>query len=345
MLGVMAASVAMVFVSLGGLGATGYYLFTTKPNGDHAAVTGTTRATQHTTTQSPTIQKVDIGSPPLPPRVWKLDKFDLRPVTGTVPTITPPTLTADLTTIDLTPFGGRVGAITVGGGGRYIVMHFPDKGMLNVFDASEGRLLGGIETDKGDVKLAAGLSWIITAPVSPTGGSFRAYSLPTLAHRYDSSVELFGGVGAMAMGNRTDGPLLVTNPFGDVVLLDIGATGLKEIEGARKKPGILPNYLRATPDGTAFLSYVMSFDPPISRDVKVLTETSRDWQVATLDAAVTTPAADGNFGMVQKRLMLGNSHPLGTYLQRAFWRRHCADVTWPPDQFLENRVNPSISTQ
>ena len=50
-------------------------------------------------------------------------------------------------------------------------------------------------------------------------------------------------------------------------------------------------------------------------------------------------------GMVQKRLMLGNSHPLGTYLQRAFWRRHCADVTWPPDQFLENRVNPSISTQ
>ncbi len=292
MLGVMAASIAMLFISLSGLGATGYYLFTSRPATSTTALDAS-HATARSATLSPVTNPVSLNLDPVTPRqVWKPDWFDLKPVTGVVPTISVPELEADLTTIDLTTFGGRVGAIAVGGGGRYLVMHFPDKGMLNVFDASEGRFLGGVETNKGDVKLTAGLSWVIT---SAAGSTFRAFSLPKLEHRYDATIELFGGVGAMTMGNRTDGPLLVTNPFGDLVLLEIGAAGLKEVEGSRKKPGIVANSLRATPDGTAFLSYALTIEPPQTKNVKVLTESGRDWVVTTLDGFVSTPGPDGNF--------------------------------------------------
>ncbi|MCE9568217.1 MAG: hypothetical protein K8U57_39960 [Planctomycetes bacterium] len=294
MLGVMVASLLTLLVSIGGLGATGYYLFANiAGSGDAAAGRASNRSTptNPVRTTPPPVQTPADPVNELPP---KKETFNLKPVTGTIPAITAPELVADSTTIDLDPLGGRVGAISVGGGGRYIVMHFPDKGMLNVFDVSEGRFLGGVETDKGDVKLVAGISWVIT---SPSGNNLRVFTLPNLQRRYDATVDLFAGINAIAMGNRTDGPLLVSNSFGEIALLNIGTTNLREVEGARKKPGIVPANIRATPDGTAFLSYAHTLDQfPQTRNAKVLTESNRDWVVTNLvDAAVTTPGPDGNF--------------------------------------------------
>ena len=293
MLGVMVVSLIALFISIGGLGATGYYLFN-NVDGRVANRAPTTQA-RIPVTPTPTPQTTEpVESSPLP----RQSTFELKPLLGPLPPITPPELAGD-STIDLDPLGGRVGAISVGGGGRYIVMHFPDKGMLNVFDVSEGKFLGGIETDKGDVKMVAGLSWVIT---SMSGSNLRVFTLPNLQWRYDVSIDLFSGISAMALGNRTDGPLLVSNSFGDVVLYNIGTANLKEIEGARKKPGIVATNLRASPDGTAFLSYSITFEPPQTRIAKVLTESNRDWAVTNLDAAVTIPGPDGNF--------YGSSSPL-----------------------------------
>ncbi|WP_439622267.1 hypothetical protein [Gemmata sp.] len=285
MFGVMLASLAVLLVSISGLGATGYYLFTARP-GTHADALPVPRT-------SLTAGIGDAPEPgssvPPPPRV---EKFDLNPLAGPVPQITPSKVEADLTTLDLAPHGGRVGAVAVGGGGRFLVLHFPDAGRLGVFDASEGRVVGTVGAEKGDVKVAAGLSWVVTCAA---GNTFRVLTLPALEPRYDTTVPLFGGVSAMAMGHRTDGPLLVTNPFGDVVLLDVTGAALKEVEGSRKKPGIVPNNLRAAPDGTAFLTFAHSFEPPVTRSAKVLTEAGRDWAVTAVDAAVTTPGPDGLF--------------------------------------------------
>jgi hypothetical protein len=286
-LGVMLASLAVLLVSISGLGATGYYLFTARPG---------TQATADATPVPRTSLAVCTSDDPEPgspvPTLPRVEKFDLKPLTGPVPLITPSNLEADLTTLDLAPHGGRVGAVAVGGGGRFLVMHFPEQGRLGVFDASEGRVVGTVEAEKGDVKVAAGLSWVVTCAA---GNNFRVLTLPTLEPRYDTTVPLFGGVSAMAMGHRTDGPLLVTNPFGDVVLLDVTGAALKEVEGSRKKPGIVPSNLRAAPDGTAFLTFAHSFEPPLTRSAKVLTEAGRDWAVTAVDAAVTTPGPDGLF--------------------------------------------------
>ena len=284
MFGVMLASLAVLLVSISGLGATGYYLFTARPAPQAAEALPAHRA------PLPAGDATEPGSalPPSP----RVEKFDLKPLAGLVPPVTPTKLEADLTTLDLAPHGGRVGAVAVGGGGRFLVMHFPDEGRLGVFDASEGRVVGAVGAEKGDVKVAAGLSWVVTCAA---GNNFRVLTLPTLEPRYDTTVPLFGGVAAMAMGHRTDGPLLLTNPFGDVVLLDVTGAALKEVEGSRKKPGIVPNNLRAAPDGTAFLTFAHTYETPVTRSAKVLTEAGRDWAVTALDAAVTTPGPDGLF--------------------------------------------------
>ncbi|VTU00610.1 hypothetical protein : Uncharacterized protein OS=Planctomyces maris DSM 8797 GN=PM8797T_30127 PE=4 SV=1 [Gemmataceae bacterium] len=284
MFGVMLASLAVLLVSISGLGATGYYLFTARPAPQAAEALPAHRA------PLPAGDATEPGSalPPSP----RVEKFDLKPLAGLVPPVTPTKLEADLTTLDLAPHGGRVGAVAVGGGGRFLVMHFPDEGRLGVFDASEGRVVGTVGAENGDVKVAAGLSWVVTCAA---GNNFRVLTLPTLEPRYDTTVPLFGGVAAMAMGHRTDGPLLLTNPFGDVVLLDVTGAALKEVEGSRKKPGIVPNNLRAAPDGTAFLTFAHTYETPVTRSAKVLTEAGRDWAVTALDAAVTTPGPDGLF--------------------------------------------------
>lgn len=287
LLGVMVASLAVLLVSISGLGAAGFYLFTARPA---ALAAGETHPPTPRSLLAPGVwEESEPGSPlPPPPRV---EKFDLRPVAGGVPQITPPQLETDLTTVDLAPYGGRVGAVAAGGGGRFVVMHFPESGRLGVFDASEGRVVASAEADRGEVKVAAGLSWVVTC----VGNNFRVFTLPTLERRYDTTVPLFGGVSAMAMGHRTDGPLLATNSFGDVVLLDVTGAAIREVEGSRKKPGIVPTNLRAAPDGTAFLTFAHSFDPPATRSAKVLTEVGRDWAVTAVDAAVTTAGPDGLF--------------------------------------------------
>lgn len=286
-LGVMLGSLAVLLVSISGLGATGYYLFAARPG---TRETGASPVSRVPVALVPAPDAPESGSSvPLLPRV---EKFDLTPVTGGFPPITATKLEPDAVTLDLGPHGGRAGAVAVGGGGRFLVVHFPESGTLNVFDASEGRFLGGVPAEKGDVKVAAGLSWVVTCS---GGNNFRVLTLPTLERRYDTTVPMFGGVSAMAMGHRTDGPLLVTNSFGDVALLDVTGAALREVEGSRKKPGIVPNNLRAAPDGTAFLTFAHAFDPPASRNAKVLFESGRDWAVANLEAPVTCAGPDGLF--------------------------------------------------
>jgi len=288
MLGVLVMSLAAFLVSLGGLGATGYYLFTNLDK--------TGEADQSNHDLAPpipgpiSIEPVSITPPKKP--------FELIPIKRGPPGFKVPNIPGNTMSLDLRQYGARVGAISVGGGGRYLVMHFPESGTLVVFDLAEARVAHKITIDKGDVKLAAGGTWFICYPPTAGRGVFQAFTLPNLEHRYDTIVDQFSDVTAIAMGNRTNGPLLAINSVGVVSLFDIGANGIKEVDGSRQKPGIHTAFLRVAPDGTAFAT----FDKPYNRSVKVLTEVDRNWKVTDLNAAVVTPGADGNF--------YGNSEPM-----------------------------------
>ena len=231
----------------------------------------------------------DPWNPPKPK-----DTFDLRPVTGPLPAITPLNLSGDTGNIDLVAQVGpnaKVGSVAVGGGGRYIVMHFPEAGKLSVFDVSTATL-ATVEADRGELYLTAGLSKVVTCVAG--GGIFRIYNLPDLAKQYDSSGP--GSVHGMAMGSRTNGPLLTVLWPGEVKLWDIGDSAMKEVEGAsgRPQPGIhwREHGLRASPDGTAFSTHD---DFGSNQKTTLLTVANRKWKVQPDVAAAPFPSVDGHF--------------------------------------------------
>ncbi|MFO0825229.1 MAG: hypothetical protein U0792_19270 [Gemmataceae bacterium] len=289
MAGVMVAGLGTLLLSVSGLGATGYYLFNNLESPNHLAAK---QPNPTPVAPSPPRHTPATESPP-PTTAATSTRFDLKPILGMMPSIDVPTLPAEPTTIDLLEKSGKAGAVAVGGGGRYLVIHFPEQGLLDVFDFSEGKFLGAISTDKGDVKLAAGLSRVV---LSPGGGVFRVYSLPNLTRQYDGSVDLAGGVAEMAMGNRTDGPMLVSNPAGDVALLELTGSGFQEVKEARRRFDFVPTNLRALPDGTAFISSMLQYSATsYTHNVKLITESHRDWQITSLGSPVCTPGPDGNF--------------------------------------------------
>jgi hypothetical protein len=231
--------------------------------------------------------------PGMPRPERKPDRFELRPVKGALPAITPPALPSPNSTLDLSSAGGRVGAITVAGGGRYLVMHFPDKRRLALFDASRGQVVASQDTEPGDLKLAGGLNHV----VSYANKNFRVYSLPNLQRKYDdNTVKITAWVTAMAMGSQTDGPMLVVNPHGHCVLLEVGPTELKEIEGARREsfggPGIHSGAVKAFPDGKGFVTY----DPGNYTSVRVLLESGRNWKVENSGYGVIPGPDDRLYG-------------------------------------------------
>jgi len=304
---VVIAGLGAFLVAIGALGAAGYVLFTNLDTSDStigsigSGTTGT-NPKGNTNTPGPRISKGNKGTkgvvipgtpdpeqwePPPPPKK-KADTFELKPVSGPLPAIAEPPLPADPSNV---PLPGRVGTIAVGGGGRYLVLHFPDQGKLGIFDAATARF-NAADADPGDARLAAGLSRAVLYVPGPK--VFRVYSLPDLGKEFDASVDLFFGVQSMVMGSRTNGPLLVDAGFGEVRLYDI-AGAFTEIEGAMgKPPGIHSSTggLRASPDGTAFATF-----DGVRNDQRtsILTAAGRKWKVSPDVGVVPFPGGDGNF--------------------------------------------------
>jgi len=213
------------------------------------------------------------------------DVFELRPVTGQVPQITPPTLPADPSNLELED---KVGQLAIGGGGRYIVMHFPDRGKLGIFDVSTARL-NTVQADTGDVRLAAGLTRAVVYVRS--SNIMRVYSLPSLQKMYDATSPT-QGLNWIAMGSRTDGPMLAIGTFGDPVLIDVQNNSLAAIEGSN--PGGLNlhwNMIRASPDGMAFSNFD-GWSP--HQKTNILTVQNRKWSVRKDVAEVPFFGTDGN---------------------------------------------------
>jgi hypothetical protein len=283
MIVLLSGGLGLLFV-IGGLGLTGWFLFTqidmtetvsNRSNNNRGNPANPPRGGNNNNNNN--------NNPP-PPKVEPT--FDLRPVRGSVPPITPPSLDNNITNIALP---GKVGAVAVGGGGRYIVMHFPQKAQLGILDVSKPEEFGTlfVESDPGEVKLAAGASFAV---VYTQSGIFRLYSLPGLKKLNDTSVGQLRNVKSIAMGSRTNGPLLAVTGR-DVLLLDITKNGLKPIEGSLGQPGQHHDMLRASPDGTAFTTFDGFGN---NHKVKLLTEAGRKWKVTDMPQ-VPFPGTDGYF--------------------------------------------------
>jgi hypothetical protein len=291
---VVLAGLTALAVTLGGLGVTGYYLFT---NMDVPETSSSTYSSPRNNNPfgggNPKVNPKGGGIPgggipgggnPIPPP--PKDVFDLRPAAANAPPITAPAIAADGATIEL---GGKAGAVAVGGGGKYLIMHIPDRGELKLFDASKGDVtatVNGVDTTS-DIKLAAGVSRAFL--YVPSTGVLRVYSLPTLRHEFDTGAPMTGAT-SIAMGSRTNGPMLMVGN-GEVVLVDVSGQ-VREVEGSRGRPAVNAQHARATPDGTAFAMFSVVRS---TQTVRLLTVVNRKWNVTELGRMMPFPGPDGNF--------------------------------------------------
>jgi hypothetical protein len=283
-----------LLVVMGGLALTGWYLFT-QVDVETASKRSNQSGNPRSNVGGNPNPNPSPGPNPRPPTPQpqpkpkpKNERFELRPVAGPVPRITPPTLAEESSVINLR---GKVGAVAVGGGGRYLVMHIPERAELMVFDASTAQTLVGA-SDAGTVLLAAGLDRVAVLGAA-NANVLRVYALPGLTKLFEEKFPA-DGIRSIAMGSRTNGPLLAIGRGGDPVLVEVSGNGLNEIEAARKPNlGLHWNMLRAAPDGKAFATFD-GFDPRRNNSVKLLTESGRAWKVTSL-LQVPFPGADGNF--------------------------------------------------
>lgn len=252
-------SAAVVFVSGGlgllfvltGLGVTGWFLFTqidTTPASASRGNTNTYRPSPPTArpngpTVPPLITRPNeptfpppVGAPAVPPKPRLPlpplpDPLDIRPAPVRVET-----------TVKL-PEPAR--ALRVGGGGRFLVLHFPQARRFGVFDANEAKVVRYIPAPTGEPHFAAGMTKLVVFDPG-TRMAFR-YDLLTGRRELGTKIEVPPGtIEAFCMGHASAGPLLVgvsgkgagLYDLGTFKELDLPADGLPLVGGTKQQlPG------------------------------------------------------------------------------------------------------------
>ena len=187
---------------------------------------------------------------PFPPQGG--EAFALKPEAGVPVKIEPAKLTGLTMTVDLP---GKAGAVKVGGGGRFLVMHFPAEKQLAVFDVNALKVGKPIDVP-ADALFAAGMNKAVV--VSPQEKTTRVYTLPDLAADGEGAApptQPGRGLLDLAMGSATNGPLFVAT-FPEISLFDLKT--LARVDGSAQfgPPGGVPIHpgvaVRAAANGKVF---------------------------------------------------------------------------------------------
>jgi WD40 repeat protein len=163
------------------------------------------------------------------------------------------------------PLPAPVSDLAVGGGGRYLILHFPKLGKLAVFDVNQAKITQFIPVED-EIKFTAGLDKLIL--VSPSKLVLKRYSLHTFQQEASASLPIRGEVMAIVMGSASKGPLLIrwtpgrrpndrtTLTFFDVEKLEPLTWRFKPLPpysgGYFGSTYDQRNHIRAAPDGSAF---------------------------------------------------------------------------------------------
>jgi hypothetical protein len=111
-----------------------------------------------------------------------------------------------------------VNRLAVGGGGRFLALHFARLRKVGVFDVNELKITQYLPTDSEDVHLAAGMTRLVL--YSPGDGKLRRYNLLTGKLEKEGSLTGLGALRARCMGAASEGPLLFSGDQ-DSALVDL----------------------------------------------------------------------------------------------------------------------------
>jgi S1-C subfamily serine protease len=160
----------------------------------------------------------------------------------------------------------EIADVTVGGGGRFLILHLRKLRKLAIFDVSAAKVVKYLPVDSDIVRIAAGANKLIV--VSALQNFISRYSLTTFEREAIVPIPFTGVAKAIAMGSNSNGPLLMeftkmaTIPparimlsllpsSGTYFLFDPNTMALKD-ELLQAKIHSAGGSIRASADGTVF---------------------------------------------------------------------------------------------
>ncbi len=167
--------------------------------------------------------------------------------------IRPPQLSAETV---VTTLPSAIADVTVGGGGRYLILHLPRERKLAVFDVSEAKIKGYVPLAGDNIKFTAGRDKLIVALGSDN--RIQRWNLATLQREATAPLSVQFKLSLIAMGSNSDGPLLVASADGiwrpELFFMDIATLKKLPIEktGDSHIHMMEGDGVRASADGRVF---------------------------------------------------------------------------------------------
>jgi hypothetical protein len=216
------------------------------------------------------------------------------------------------------PLPSAVGAVCVGGGGRFLILHLPRDRKLAVFDANEAKVVKYLPVAEDDVKIAAGQDKLIVA--LPAGNVLQRWNLATFEKEATVAAPAKGTLKTLAMGSASRGPLFlgyggVRVPGGGLVAVD--PLTFKELafktDGDRGF-GIgfeeYPSEVRISADGRLLTAWTPNLSPS---GLTTMVRQGNTWKTHYEHTSVGAllPSPDGQTVFATGRLYTAEGKPLG----------------------------------
>jgi predicted Zn finger-like uncharacterized protein len=174
-------------------------------------------------------------NPPKEPEPPRITRLELPPLPDPLE-IKPAPVTAE------TPYRlpEPVRALRVGGGGRFLVLHFPKARKLGIFDANEAKIVRYVPAGEDDVSFAAGMTKLVL--LLPGAKVIQRYNLLTGEREHVGNLDVpEGKVESFCMGHASAGPLLVGIAGQDARLYDLDKFAPIPLPTEDPVPGRVPS--------------------------------------------------------------------------------------------------------
>ncbi|MCA9175126.1 MAG: hypothetical protein KDB14_11640, partial [Planctomycetales bacterium] len=124
--------------------------------------------------------------------------------TATLPGVSPPAMDGETQQI---PLPASLDDLDVGGGGRYIALHFKTLRKIGIFDVNQLKITHYVAANEDDTKFAAGATKLLT--VSGDKGVISRWDLATGERELSQTIKLDGPATHALLGSASDGPAIV----------------------------------------------------------------------------------------------------------------------------------------
>jgi hypothetical protein len=155
----------------------------------------------------------------------------------------------DVTTVKLP---GAANAVTVGAGGKLLILHLPQQKQLAVVDVVLGKIVKYLPTAEAEIALAAGLNHLFVA--NPTARVIQRYNLKTFEKEAPVQQPIEGTVAALSIGAAATGPLLICakgDSWGVKPVL-VDPIKMTVLPGCDQLPSAAFQFIRVSADGRLF---------------------------------------------------------------------------------------------